>query len=219
MAPEDRHDITAAQAAVDPDLLAGASRSHRYRAPHAPGILLAIALGGALGTPARYAIGRIIHVAPDSFPWSTFTVNVTGSLVLGVLLTLIIERWPPSRYLRPFAAIGFLGAYTTFSTYMVETDLLVRDGQAAGRAGLRGCQPARGICAVYLGIVIGRLRARRERRAWMKLEGRGERLTIFVGETDQHRHRPLYTEIIGARTQAGLAGATVLRGIEGFGRR
>lgn len=51
----------------------------------------------------------------------------------------------------------------------------------------------------------------------MKLEGPGERLTIFVGETDQHHHRPLYTEIVERAQQAGLAGATVLRGIEGFG--
>jgi PII-like signaling protein len=51
----------------------------------------------------------------------------------------------------------------------------------------------------------------------MKLAGRGERLTIFVGETDQHHHRPLYTEIVERAQKAGLAGATVLRGIEGFG--
>jgi uncharacterized protein len=51
----------------------------------------------------------------------------------------------------------------------------------------------------------------------MRLEGRGERLTIFVGETDQHAHRPLYTEIVERAHAAGLAGATVLRGIEGFG--
>jgi len=51
----------------------------------------------------------------------------------------------------------------------------------------------------------------------MRLEGSGERLTIFVGETDQHRHRPLYTEIVERAHEAGLAGATVLRGIEGFG--
>lgn len=51
----------------------------------------------------------------------------------------------------------------------------------------------------------------------MKLEGPGERLTIFIGETDQHEHRPLYTEIVRRAHAAGLAGATVLRGIEGYG--
>jgi hypothetical protein len=51
----------------------------------------------------------------------------------------------------------------------------------------------------------------------VKLEGPGERLTIFVGETDQHRHKPLYTEIVHRAHAAGLAGATVVRGLEGYG--
>ena len=50
----------------------------------------------------------------------------------------------------------------------------------------------------------------------MKLEGPGERLSIYIGETDQHRHRPLYSEIVERAQQAGLAGATVVRGMEGF---
>ena len=51
----------------------------------------------------------------------------------------------------------------------------------------------------------------------MKLEGPGERLTIFVGESDQHGHKPLYAEIVERAHHAGLAGATVVRGFEGFG--
>jgi CrcB protein len=158
MAPEDRHEITPSQADVDPDLLAPVARISRRRARRArPQVLLAIALGGALGTLARYAVARVIHVAPDSFPWSTFTVNVTGSFALGLLLTLIVERWPPNQYVRPFAAIGFLGAYTTFSTYMVETDLLVKNGQAAVATAYVLGSLAAGFVAVYLGIVGGRL--------------------------------------------------------------
>jgi len=158
MAPEDRHDITPTQAEVDPDPLVSARRSPTSPARHArPGIVFAVALGGALGTPARYAVGRVVHVAQDSFPWSTFAVNITGSLILGLLLTLIVERWPPSRYLRPFAAIGFLGAYTTFSTYMVETDLLVKNGKAGIAAVYVVGSLVAGLVAVYVGIVIGRL--------------------------------------------------------------
>lgn len=51
----------------------------------------------------------------------------------------------------------------------------------------------------------------------MKLEGTGERVTIYIGETDQYHHKPLYTEIVHRAHQMGLAGATVVRGIEGFG--
>ena len=87
-------------------------------------------------------------------------MNITGSFVLGVLLTLVIERWPPTQYVRPFAAIGFLGSYTTFSTWMVEADVLVKDGYA-------------GIAAVYvvaslvvgLAVSAGILVARRRRSA------------------------------------------------------
>ena len=154
MGPEDRPDITTPKADIDPDLVLPTAR----RPPGVrPRILLAIALGGMLGTPARYAVGRVVHVSPDSFPWSTFVVNISGSLVLGILLTLIIERWPPSRYLRPFAAIGFLGAYTTFSTYMVETDLLLKDGQAGVALAYVLGSLFIGLAAVYVGIVIGRL--------------------------------------------------------------
>jgi CrcB protein len=153
--PQDRRDITTTRADIEPDLVAPAARRRAGRAR--PGILLVIALGGLLGTPARYAVGRVVHVAPGSFPWATFVVNISGCLVLGVLLTLIIERWPPSRYLRPFAAIGFLGAYTTFSTYMVETDLLLEDGQAGVAAAYVLGSLLLGLAAVYVGIVIGRL--------------------------------------------------------------
>jgi CrcB protein len=130
-----------------------------------PSILLAIAVGGMCGTPARYAMERIIHVAPGSFPWSTFTVNVTGCFVLGALLTLIIERWPPSRYVRAFAVIGFLGAYTTFSTYTVEAVSLTRDGFAEVAAAYVIASVVGGLAAVYLGIALARAAAVRGRAA------------------------------------------------------
>ena len=156
MGPDDRFDLSSAQSDVDPDLLPRRSARGQLRRGQ-PAILVAIALGGILGTLARYAVSRVVHVAPASFPWATFTVNVTGAFALGLLLTLVIERWPPSRYVRPFVAIGFLGAYTTFSTYMVETDLLIKDGaQAVAVMYVVGTLVA-GFVAVYLGIVAGRL--------------------------------------------------------------
>jgi CrcB protein len=93
--------------------------------------LVLIALGGALGAPARYEIAQIIRVPKDGFPWATFWTNLSGALVLGFFLTLIIERFHRSRYPRMFFAVGFLGAYTTFSTMAVETDLLAKNGHAA----------------------------------------------------------------------------------------
>lgn len=116
-----------------------------------------MAAGGALGTPARYALERIIHVAPGSFPWSTFTVNVTGCFVLGLLLTFVVERWPPSRFVRAFAVIGFLGAYTTFSTYTVEAVTLSKDGYAEVAAAYALASLVVGLIAVYAGMSIARL--------------------------------------------------------------
>lgn len=122
-----------------------------------PGALVAIAAGGALGVPARYGMSRMIHAAPGQFPWATFWTNITGSLVLGFLLVLLIERFPPSRHLRPFFATGFLGAYTTFSTYMVETDVLVKDGHVAIGVSYLLASALAGFAAVWVGIMGGRL--------------------------------------------------------------
>lgn len=120
-------------------------------------VLFAIAAGGALGTPTRYAVGRLVPVGPSAFPWSTFVINVSGCLLLGLVLTLVIERWPPSRFVRPFVAIGFLGAYTTFSTYAVEADLLVKDGQVATATAYVIGSFTVGLVAVYLGVFGARL--------------------------------------------------------------
>ena len=113
-----------------------------------------------LGTPARYALERIIHVAPGTFPWSTFTVNVTGCFVLGALLTLIVERWPPSRYVRAFAVVGFLGAYTTFSTYTVEAAMLTKDGHALVALAYVVASLVVGLLAVFAGIIMARVAGR-----------------------------------------------------------
>jgi len=141
--------VTAEQAAIDPELLPRVTRLP---------VLGAIAIGGALGSPTRYAIGRVVQTGSGGFPWATFLINVSGSFVLGVLLTLIVERWPPTRYVRPFAAIGFLGAYTTFSTYMVETDLLVKDGHVAVALLYVVGSLVVGLVAAYVGIMCARVR-------------------------------------------------------------
>ena len=131
-------------------------RGH-VRSRFEPDVLAAIAVGGALGTLARYEIAQVIHVAKDTFPWPTFTVNLSGAFVLGLFLTLVVERFPPSRYARAFFAIGFLGSFTTFSTLAVETVTLVKDHQAALGLGYLAVTIAAGLVVCYLGIVLARL--------------------------------------------------------------
>lgn len=136
---------------------AAAAPSARTRqAWQRPDVLLAVAAGGALGAPARYAVGVLIPTPAHGFPWSTFVINVTGALLLGLLVVLLLERFPPTRYARPFFGTGFLGAYTTFSTYMVETVLLARDGHVERATAYVLGSLVTGLFAAWLGTAIGR---------------------------------------------------------------
>ena len=119
-------------------------------------VLAAIAIGGALGAPARYGVAQLVHVAANTFPWATFWTNISGSFALGLVLALILERFPPSRYLRPFIATGFLGAYTTYSTFAVDTDLLIKNGHAPIGLAYAAASLVAGFLAVWAGIWAAR---------------------------------------------------------------
>jgi CrcB protein len=136
--------------------MASAAEAGAKRARTGAPVLAAIALGGAMGAPARYGVAQLVHVAPGTFPWATFWTNVSGSFALGVVLALVLQRFPPTRYLRPFLATGFLGAYTTYSTFAVETDLLVKDGHAAIGVAYVAASLIGGLVAVWAGIVAAR---------------------------------------------------------------
>jgi CrcB protein len=137
-------------------------------------VLAAIAIGGALGAPARYGIAQLIPVTPGTFPWATFWTNLSGAFVLGFFLTFVIERFPPTRFVRPFFGIGFLGAYTTFSTMAVETARLVKDGHVALGIGYTLVSIATGLLVAYLGMVSARsLPGRRTRVATIDEEFEG----------------------------------------------
>jgi fluoride exporter len=149
LAPSDPAEPTV----IDQDV---ATRSHLTGRRAEPSVLAAIALGGALGAPARHGLAQLVHVAPGSFPWATFATNITGSFALGLVLALVLERFPPTRYLRPFVATGFLGAYTTYSTFAVETDLLIKDGHAAIALAYAAASLLVGFIAVWAGIWAAR---------------------------------------------------------------
>jgi CrcB protein len=118
---------------------------------------VAIATGGSLGAAARYGVAQLIHVTKDTFPWATFWTNVCGSFALGFLVIVLMERFPSSRYVRPFLATGFLGAFTTFSTFAVEIDLLIKDGYPAIAIAYALGSLLAGFAAVWAGIVLARL--------------------------------------------------------------
>jgi CrcB protein len=121
-----------------------------------PSVLLAIAIGGALGGGARYELGLMFAAPGSGVPWTTLAINISGSFVLGVLLTFVLERWPPTRYVRPLLAIGFLGSFTTFSTFAVESDLLVRGANVGSVVVYDLLSLVCGLIAAFAGIVLGR---------------------------------------------------------------
>ena len=118
---------------------------------------LIIGLGGFLGANLRYAVATwAAEKWGASFPWGTLLINVTGSLVLGVFLAAITSRLSIDPRWRLFFAIGFLGAYTTFSTYTYETMQLVLAG--SWWPGLLNLAASNllGLGACLLGVAIGR---------------------------------------------------------------
>ena len=121
-----------------------------------PVVLAAVAAGGALGAPARYGIALAVTVTPGTFPWGTFWINISGSFAIGLLLAVLLDRCPADRFVRPFLATGFLGAYTTYSTFAVETDLLVRNGHGRLALAYVAASVLGGLAATWFGLVAGR---------------------------------------------------------------
>jgi CrcB protein len=159
--------------AVDPDLMTGAAGSGSLAGTGPPGsarrrrarlaILGAVATGGAFGAVSRYAISLAIPDTTTGFPWATFLINITGSAVLGFLVTLLLEQFPRGRLARPLLGTGFIGAYTTFSTFTVEAGLLVRAGHPATAAAYVLASVAAGLAAAWAGMIGARLIVAAER--------------------------------------------------------
>ncbi len=144
---------------VDPDLPAAVPRLHRRAGRllrNRWDIVLAIAAGGALGSLARWGLTELLPHQPGQLAWSTMIENVSGALLIGIVMVFVVDVWPSTRYLRPFWCVGVLGGFTTFSTYLLDTRSLIVEG-AMMRAGLYlfGTLFA-GLAAVWLGVVLAR---------------------------------------------------------------
>lgn len=119
--------------------------------------IIEIAAGGAAGAVARYLVdGWVSERTGGSFPFGTLVVNVSGTFLLGLLATLVLERSMLSVAIRPAVLIGFVGAYTTFSTWMLESWRLAEFGDLLGAAANLGGSVALGVVALGAGIAIGR---------------------------------------------------------------
>ncbi len=119
--------------------------------------LLWIALAGALGTLARYGLGGLMHrLLPWPFPWGTLTVNLVGSFLFGLVWAVAVERTMISADLRIIVLAGFMGAFTTFSTFMFETGELLRNSQWLLAVGNLALQNVVGLAAVLAGWALAR---------------------------------------------------------------
>jgi fluoride exporter len=150
---------------IDPDLAAddpAAPAPGRRPGPPVhrahPKVLAAIALGGFIGTLGRYVLSVNWPGGPTGFAWAIFAINTSGAFLIGLVVTVIVERFEPNPYLRPFAAVGVLGGWTTMSTLAVGADVLVKNGRGATAALYLVATVVAGLAATSLGIALGRRR-------------------------------------------------------------
>jgi CrcB protein len=115
-------------------------------------IVAAVALGGAVGSLARYELALAEPVTSGHFPWATFVANLVGSLVLGSAVVAFVETRDRPSVPRALVAVGFCGGLTTFSTWMVESVLLTRDGNGGTAVLYLVVSLLVGLAAVALGV-------------------------------------------------------------------
>jgi CrcB protein len=121
-------------------------------------LVFAVGLGGAAGALARYGLDRLIeHHVLTVFPWSTFTINVTGCFLAGVAVAALVDRHDLPTWIRTGIVVGFLGGYTTFSTFAQESHDLFVGGHVSLAVVNASASVIVGILAVAAGSGIGRM--------------------------------------------------------------
>lgn len=120
--------------------------------------IIYLAGAGACGTLARYGLaGLVQRLVGTGFPWGTASVNALGCLLFGLIWTLTTERFIVSGELRLVLLTGFMGAFTTFSTFVAESGHLLADGQDWYGLGNILLQNGVGLVLFFLGLALGRL--------------------------------------------------------------
>jgi CrcB protein len=119
---------------------------------------LSIALGGALGSVARYATGVYVgRWLGTTFPWGTLLINIFGSFLIGVFAESFALRWDTSQTTRAFLIVGICGGYTTFSTFSLDIVTLINRGEILAACAYIVASVALGVLALYAGLHAMRL--------------------------------------------------------------
>jgi len=121
-----------------------------------------VALGGAIGSLLRYQVGRwMTHLlgpqVVTAFPWATLTVNIVGSLVMGLLAGWLAKFGQGGEQWRLFIGVGVLGGFTTFSSFSLEMMMLIERGQPAQAFVYAAVSLLAGLTALYIGLIAMRL--------------------------------------------------------------
>ncbi|NQU45423.1 CrcB family protein [bacterium] len=115
-------------------------------------------MGGALGARGRYGLAGVVQRgASSAFPWGTVAVNLLGCLMFGFLWAVAEKRLSVSGEVRAAIFIGFLGSFTTFSTFAFETAARLQDAEWVSALGNLALQNLIGIVCIFLGLALGRL--------------------------------------------------------------
>ena len=118
-------------------------------------MIIAVAVGGALGSVARYILsGFTTDIVSSSFPWGTLSVNVLGSFLMGAVVTYMALVWNPSAEMRAFLTVGLLGGFTTFSLFSLDIINLWERGASMAAMGYIIASIIVSLLAIILGIMI-----------------------------------------------------------------
>jgi CrcB protein len=121
------------------------------------GMIISIALGGAIGSLGRYFVSsQITHVIGPGFPWGILIVNVLGCFTMGVIAELAALTWNMSPEMRSFLTTGFLGGFTTFSAFALDTAVLTERGDLAGTMFYVVASVGGSVAALFMGLALVR---------------------------------------------------------------
>ncbi|MEP3244477.1 MAG: fluoride efflux transporter CrcB [Sneathiella sp.] len=122
------------------------------------GLYLSVALGGALGACARYGVAHFaLRFLGPGYPYGTLIVNIAGSFLMGMLIEFMALRWSPSPELRVFLVTGFLGAFTTFSTFSLDVSIQLQRGAYLAAGSYIALSVLLSIAGLFAGLHIMRV--------------------------------------------------------------